>query len=506
MIIQSIQDFYRDRLAAKSSLSPLDSAALQFLQEHNPQSKLREARDSLPTLSPDSSPIPSIDTLTTLLQQTLAIQLMLKSYPSNSLHSSLSEFLQEVRYHSFWLEHQPSQALFVLNAHLANLPYSPLSPRQFSSGAAPMEDGGHWPWAEVPHLRPHADLGILWALLGVLQKRKDWIQAAVRLAEWQLNTLDSQFLPMHGLYTLESEATLGPLLVSNALLFHITASLSREPRLEFVAQKQLWHLREHSQQFPTSIAAHQAVIAQCIDSQYPPISPQSAELEEGICDPYTALVGLRCEDVSVACTLMGGHTGMGYLKKGETAISAYGPQLHPLDHPELFGILRGCKGTGELQVTSRGDEFVVKGRCQVTAEQSKTPSPATYRIGAAPVTWMEAEQLWKRNQLMIQASFYSLSPLNQTSFAFYVHGESCLVNHECSIHSQSLERYQGRVAQVQVESPSSSFTIHALPGKGELQIIPLAGGECFWGADFLISYTLDNQTQDYTWQIDTRTI
>jgi len=87
------------------------------------------------------------------------------------------------------------------------------------------------------------------------------------------------------------------------------------------------------------------------------------------------------------------------------------------------------------------------------------------------------------------------------AFTFFVKADNCLVGGVQSVKPRSFSRYQGRVASIQMQGKLSSLSLEAHHKHGEMQVIPLGGGDNFWGADFLVAYILNPAESRYQWHI-----
>lgn len=78
---------------------------------------------------------------------------------------------------------------------------------------------------------------------------------------------------------------------------------------------------------------------------------------------------------------------------------------------------------------------------------------------------------------------------------------SCIKINTQLIFPKTLDRYEGEVHSVILEGKESSLELYPELCKGVMQVIPLVGGNEFWGADFLIAYHLDPQHSHYQWNM-----
>ena len=69
------------------------------------------------------------------------------------------------------------------------------------------------------------------------------------------------------------------------------------------------------------------------------------------------------------------------------------------------------------------------------------------------------------------------------------------------IKPRSLDRYRGKPQPATIQGHEGTVTIVPDCGEGEMQVIPLSGGEDFWGSDFLIAFRIDPNRPRCQWKI-----
>ena len=157
-----------------------------------------------------------------------------------------------------------------------------------------------------------------------------------------------------------------------------------------------------------------------------------------------------------AFVLVGDKVPLGAMRSGLIEIPSFGPQVHPLNDPHLFGVHR------------------------------KIADPRWSAVSARPEIWFEYFALPHQSSLEIR--FFGLTPEAPVSFVFYVKAKQAKIDNEVYL-SKSLHRYCKESKKVIFESGESRFSIeNTCPFKMEL--IPLAGGGCFWDSDFLLGFEI----------------
>lgn len=399
----------------------------------------------------------------------------------------------------YWREFQLGFAYDALNRHLAGIRPIPFHPVQTESGAAYFETGNRWSWAEIPHAIFHSELGLLWLLFGKLTQKKEWITAALKLARWHLNTLDYHFVPFQGLFAKEEGFSLLNLLTMNYLLFHFLALENNDPKFEYVSQTQMALLKEALKR-NNKIPSYAVVLEFWLSKVLSRVSSEKTELSPIIFDQDLSLVGYRSPKQNVIFTMMGGKTGLGCIRSNDIEIASYGPQHLPLGDCMGFGIESGpLSKRKKALIEVNGQEFCIKDTAKL-ASQNIFFSSAQFGNGAHPKAWIEAKQQFKQNEISIDARFLSLEKLPPLAFTFFVKAKKCVVEDVKTLIPRSLNRYQDVTRKLLFEGTDSSIEI-SYSSKGEMQVIPLAGGDNYWGADFLVAYLLNPEFSSYSWKI-----
>jgi hypothetical protein len=500
-----LQRVYEKHLGHLGVVTPLEKTVCAFIKKNPPAPSVLDILTK--TDSGEKRTLKDLDPWHYLSRwrEKLAISLIV------NLQETAPQYLEAVKDsgidaipYPFWDEFQLPAALRALNCHLSDLPIPVLSPIQLESGAAPLESGGHWTWAEIPHTALHAELGALWSLLGHVTNNAELTSAAIRLAEWHLKTLDFHFHPFTGLFVQEEDASLCTLLTNNYLLFHAVAVLTKHPEMEYVAQRQLEYLEKLLLRGRTRLLPLAPMLEEWIGRLGEKVQPAGFTLPSGICDPSTALIGYRSPSHSVVCTLFGGKTGLGCLHADDIQIINYGPQRLPLNDCQGFGIEGGVYSNDQslqIAVDESSSDFSMRRQARVTGVPVYKRSAPLFRNSAFSGIWIDVEQRLHQGVLNIETSFLGMTETDQLAFTFFVKAKQCTVNGQI-VNSRSLARYQGASHPITLHGSKGALTIDLSQHAGELQVIPLAGEDSFWSADFLLAYKIEAGQPKYKWTIE----
>lgn len=403
----------------------------------------------------------------------------------------------ELMKNGYWEEFQLETALRALCFCFLDLPIKIIAPHQLPSGAIPLEFGQHWPWADGPHSHFQAELGILWFILGILKDDPNFIDASKKAADWQLNTLDYHFSPFKGLYVQENDASSTHLLANNYLLFHSVG-------MDVIGKKMLHELElladKTSVKIPPYAVLMEAWIYRQKQTLGESVNPLVKGLPTNIYDSQTVLAGYRSPEFSLVLTLSGGGTGMGAIHQRDVHLVSYGPQHMPLGDCRGFGI--ETSENSKPEVSSKNDQLELKNIVRLASKPTNGIEKALFRYGKHSGLWMEAKQSFVKSKLNIEAMFLGISQFENIAFTFFARALTCYVD-QTRVNPRSIERYQGKSLPVRLEGEGEKgLKIQSIAPVDELHIIPLAGKDSFWGADFLVAYILSPNRINYSWQVE----
>jgi hypothetical protein len=347
------------------------------------------------------------------------------------------EKVQALRLSPLLEEHELLQATYALLAkrhHLEpiDLHFSPLS-----SGALPLFRKGFFPWRALPYPKEHAELGTRLVQLG-----EEKLQTIARqMAHFQEATFDHNHKPLYSLFQQERGASPSALEEANRAFF-AALDLTHSPTYHFV-------------------------------------------------DHTLCMVSRRSETATLLCVGSGCKSGMGAFLSHDAGIVNFGPQLLPLDNCAGFG-LAGLAQKAEVQ--SQEERFSLSYLCRLAAPSPRhTPFAGLCDSGYCGL-WIESEIEGGLNGISIKSHFEGLSPLNKIVFSFFGKGEGCCVAGSHILKPRSLDRYLGPAQPLAFSGRVGKVHIEATEGVGGMEIIPLAADNSFWGADFLVAFTLSAPT------------
>jgi hypothetical protein len=403
---------------------------------------------------------------------------------------------QPWNHHSLYL-----RAIVALNQQLVGLPVLELKLDLLKGGAALIELQEYSPWQSLPYCPHHAELGTILCALAFLTNNEQLKQDVTRLAHWQLNALDANYMPLVGLFVQEKDGALSQQLAWNYLFFHAMAHFLKEEIFDVAAQAQMAYLEQLANRQSLTISPLLPLLEQLITPHVSNLNHLKLELTQQVFDPSTSLVGWRSIDQHAVCTLHGGHTGLGCFRFKDVEVLNYGPQYFPLEECAGFGIEGNHlseHGLRKSQIHMQPHGFSLKGCVRVVDQPSA--SNGLFSMGKLRGIWLELEQEFKATQLDIRTQFLGIQGWESVAFSFFVKAKKCQVSATNSLLPATLKRYEGPCQPLILEGERGVIEL-ASTYEGSMQIIPLGSTEDFWGADFLIAYLLDSKQAKYQWRI-----
>jgi hypothetical protein len=288
------------------------------------------------------------------------------------------------------------------------------------------------------------------------------------MAVWQFHTLDHQGTPHLSLWSRADTFSAKKLTAYNHLLFSLAYRLTKERAFAKVAQMQ----ESDRQSLPGKLLDF-------VSERYEPAirlsyRPLSEEMTVG-------LLKFTTPAWSMACTLSGYNSGMFSYHKKQVAILNSGPQVHPLDDAKLFGIDRSCS---------------LKTRRFFETTWEKTAHHFRFKgwtkIHARP-TWMETDYYFQAQKLNLSCFFQEERPLDQLYMTFYCRGDKVTVGGKLTVKKGQITKYEGKSSPLELLADDEAIYLEP-DSETEMEVIPLSGGDEFWGADFLIAIKIEKST------------
>jgi hypothetical protein len=384
-------------------------------------------------------------------------------------HAGLKKRLGSLLLQRYPSDIQLPHAYLALLTHLLKFEPLAIESQQMPNGATCLDALGFIKGGQLPEPAQLAELASLWMILGVHLKKEALIYAGLKAALWQTHTLDHRGLPHFSLWSRASTFRPSTLSSSNHLLFTLAYRLTSDPGFNLAAQ-----IQKHYGWDPVSLPGK--LLTLIPEKLSTPLKLSFKPFAE---EMTVGLMKFMTPQSSMACSLSGWNSGVFSYHKNHAAIVNAGPQLAPLDDLEKFGIDRTCSLTSrtfnEITWEKTAFDFRMKGWTKIFAH------PA----------WMQIEAYYEAQKLKLSCRLQEDRPHDGLAMVFYAKGDQLVIGGKETLQAGSLERYKGKAVPLELRAEDEKIFIEPLTESGadqEMQIIPLAGGEHFWGAHFLIAF------------------
>jgi len=302
------------------------------------------------------------------------------------------------------------------------------------SGAICLYEKGWFPWKGLPYPHEHARLGRYLAQLGHMKE-------AQRLAHFQRAMLDHKGCPIRSVFC-------------------------QEGKVSFTELKEVT----------------EAFFALCLttDIVLPVMDPDLGFFRMGD-DKTTALI------TAAAC-----RTGLGYFAYRDAAVITFGPQLTTVGDCSGFGMAGRPQ---DLFFMHQKDVLECRYRNRLACVHERSTGISFLSDAGYTGLWIDVEHTMQDTKLRTLAKVLGPGDASELSWVFFGQAKTCVVAKSHVLSSNSLDRYRGPIQSVEMRGHEGSVLI-AVNTPGDMEVIPLAGDESFWGSDFLVVLRPQNRILD----------
>jgi hypothetical protein len=203
-----------------------------------------------------------------------------------------------------------------------------------------------------------------------------------------------------------------------------------------------------------------------------------------------ATITYQGENLSGALTLCGMNSSLGTIHIDDVKILTMGFQYFPLSSVENFGQFRPFrdeKTFDHVKLLMEKKSAFLEGWTRL-CKNAKGSN-----------LWTEMKASFKSDKCHLNFCFHEQQFQEKIAFVFYVQAKSCQIEKRTLI-ATSLEQYFGALSnRLSFRGKLGALTVQA-KGPTLMHIIPLAGNNCFWGANFLLAYEIE-PLKDYHFMI-----
>ncbi len=192
----------------------------------------------------------------------------------------------------------------------------------------------------------------------------------------------------------------------------------------------------------------------------------------------------KLENITV--NYQGDHSGIASIDWGPIAVVSMGPHYFPLGELSRYGIYREGGDFSDIEESSTS----ISGWSKLIACDRSFGSGATW-------IYFSAEK--KQNEIRISTAFENGKGEDPFAFVFFVKAKEIKISEKRYLRG-GLASYQGMNSPLELICEHEKVVLTP-QFKGPIQIIPLAGGDYFWGGDFLIAFEIHDLDFKYGWSL-----
>lgn len=198
-------------------------------------------------------------------------------------------------------------------------------------------------------------------------------------------------------------------------------------------------------------------------------------------------------DFSLVSSLAGNKTGLASMQKKGISIVSMGPHFIPLADSDSYGIFRPSNGSQEgfkdLSIECVEGKGKIEGWTRMISADE----------GGISQSWLYAQLVAKEAVLNLTIR-KSHETEKELYFVFFVAADLAQLNEGAHFFPKALSRFEGATQKVLFEKEGDFLEI--IPDfKGEMKLIPLAGGTHFWSANFLVAFSIPKKLAAYSWTV-----
>lgn len=423
-------------------------------------------------------PLASFGEYLSTWRETLALYLMGRYFPA----IDASVLVEKLKKHKYFGRFQLGRLFDAITAE------KPFSFKQLPQGGILLETDNQLEELSIPKPQLTAELSVLGLIHGLITKDRELLSAVLRFARFHMQTLDRKGKPFAGLWSGVKHFSYATSYGLNYLLFSSTAHLSPWPKFHLLAETQLTLLKEMDSERFEEIAPYLAVLSLVLerelDNEIEGVVDEDFKSDDEKDLGFSTFQG---SSLHIACTTSGAHSGVGAISKGNVRIVSMGPCFQPLGEPHTYGVHR-MPPLSDTIVRKDNEEFSFNGWTRLIHPEE----------GHLSKSWMELQVQGSKNRGRVTVRFSENT--KDLHFAFFIESTEAIVNEHFYLQPASLDRYAGESAEIQFQMGDHALKI--LPkGDSGMQVIPLAGGDHFWGANFLVAFAMPPESTPVHWEI-----
>ncbi|MCH9631070.1 MAG: hypothetical protein S4CHLAM37_10830 [Chlamydiia bacterium] len=344
------------------------------------------------------------------------------------------------------------------------------------------DHGGVLASNHIPSIVEGAECLLLLGAICVLRNDKALLHQVLLASQWHLKLFDEQGSFPKSLWTRENEFSLESFYYLHAILFKFSTQVSSLPefsnalysiklKMNSIEQDKVSYFYELFEDYIEGLLQGKSV--HCNLEAMDPESNKVATLGYG---------AYSYNDVSLKCTVSGAGTSFASYRKSSIEVVSVGPHYHPLGQMQNFGIYRTPllkeRCFRDVEIKNEPDSFFFSGFSKTVDPKSNVLSPGN--------TWLHISCSAKKETVTFDLERVDLETAEDLNIVLFVKADKAIVDNMYHLSPSSLNRYEGKACDTLFKSGEDILSLSS-SAKGDMQIIPLAGKDHFWGATFLLA-------------------
>lgn len=417
----------------------------------------------------------------------------LSSSYNEKIDKDLPTLIKKGKLEAMWKTFPLQEGYQTLISYLYDESHSTFEMKQLEKGAVLQESGSHSMERQLPSPMENGKLALICLYLGWMWQDEELMQKGIKLTEFCLSLCDHDGKIFHGLWMRESEFNPKKLELIFALLFAVVAHISASSKVRRIADIFLENIKNDPSDLLIGVFAY--AFQKLIDEKIP-----YPKLQGGLTlfdlDRSLGYMRYQYGDMSLACAASGVNTGLGVIHKKGIHFVNLGPHFAPLSDSSFYGIFRPSNGSQEgfkdLKIELEDKRAQFRG-------WMRTISPAPQI--ALSNHWLFFDLQGDKEKIHLTVRQNRLDETFPLCFVFFVSAEKVIINEEKEFYSKGLEKYQGKCSKILFDKGGEKVTLSP-HFDGEMEVIPLAGKDHFWSADFLVAFPMKKKLKPFSWDIE----
>jgi len=327
---------------------------------------------------------------------------------------------------------------------------------------------------QIPNFVNWTEMTTIALLFGIVNKDEDLLKKAKKSALAIANFMDSNDFPTLSLWVSDTQFDFMQSLCFFTLMFEAVHHL-----LSTSFQKVLQRLLDEIKSQNRQIFLFPVILSKWMENYS--YQQEDISLPKTFAIPSSATIGHRGEDTFSSFTFAGVNSGLGSIHIADVKILSFGPQTYPLGEMKNYGIFRqihDSKSFDDVKIVVNNDFSSIQGWTRLCIKKESES------LGAD--LWLYVKTKLTDNNTKLIFDFAEQKINRSLTFTFYIKAKSCLVD-DTTLLPSSLDRFEGKMPkQLSFRGKRGSISIKA-KNEEKVHIIPLAGENCFWNANFLLA-------------------